>query len=358
MSQAWLVLIARRGRWRRIGLLGCIMLLLAAVPRASGDEYARMARFDRWSPLQSSTLARSEVAAARVGRFIYVVGGYTPGGGIPTLPTSAVERYDIRGNRWRRMRPLPVELNHATAVGHRGKLYVHGGYPGLDPDMRASAQLLRFDPRRNRWSRLPSSGTPRAGHAAAVIGHRLYVAGGADDPQLLEDDPLRSLEVYDFRRRRWHRGRSFPGPARHHVAGVASGGFLYVLAGRSGLRDGLPRARDYRAVERYNPRTGRWQKMPSLRRARSGFPAVRLGDGRIVVFGGEPWPNNLPGADVIGSVEIFNPVSRRWRRLPRMRTPRHAPGGAALHNRVYAIEGSTQPRARGPSRKLEVLDVR
>jgi N-acetylneuraminic acid mutarotase len=293
------------------------------------------------------------VAAARVGRSIYVVGGTTSGGA--SGRTSTVERYDTRRNRWRRMRPLPVALDHAAAVGYKGELYVHGGFLA---NVTVSARLFRFDPRRKRWSRLPSSPTPRAAHAAAVIGHRLYVAGGADDPQIIEDDPLRSLEVYDFRRRRWRHGRSFGGPARHHIAGAASGGFFFVFGGRSGLRDRLPRARDYRTVERCNPRTGGWRRMPSLRTACSGFAAVRLGDRRIVVFGGEPWPNNLPGTEVIDSVEVFNPASPNWRRLPRMRTPRHAAGDAALHNRVYAIEGSRRPAAQGPTTKVEVLDVR
>ena len=95
-----------------------------------------------------------------------------------------------------------------------------------------------------------------------------------------------------------------------------------------------------------------------MRTARSGFPAVRLGDGRIVVFGGEPWPNTAAGADVIATAEIFDPQSRHWGRLPRMRTARHAPGGATLRTRVYAIEGSTRPRAEAPARTLEFLDVR
>ena len=186
----------------------------------------------------------------------------------------------------------------------------------------------------------------------------MYVAGGANYTQ-----SLRSLEVYNFRTNSWRRGPSFPGPARNHTRGAASGGFFYVIAGRSGdetlaqqLTDPVV-GRSYRSVDRYDPRRHRWRRMPRMRRARSGFAAVTLRDGRRVVFGGEDWPNSVPGAGVIGSVEIFDPRTRRWGRLPRMRTPRHAPAGAALGNRVYAAEGSTEPRARGPSRLLEVLDV-
>ena len=72
----------------------------------------------------------------------------------------------------------------------RGRLYVHGGYAGRGLS-EPTAALLEYDPRRNRWRRLRSSPTARAAHAAAVVGHRLYVAGGAD-----ASHSLRSLEVF------------------------------------------------------------------------------------------------------------------------------------------------------------------
>jgi hypothetical protein len=357
---------------RPLRFTGALSLLLAALAATAGASAAgrpaglvadpagaRLARLDRWMPLHRSTLARVEVGAARIGRFVYVVGGRIEDSADPLVPmTSVLERYDIRRDRWRRLRPMPLALDHATAVAYRGKLYVHGGYPDIT-NTHTSAALFRFNPRRNRWKRLRPSPTPRAAEAAAVIGHRLYVAGGAND-----SGSLRSLEIYDFRRNRWLPGPSFPGPARNHTQGVASGGFFYVLAGRSGGETLSERTlnptvgRSYRAVDRYDPRRRRWQRMPPMRRARSGFGAVALRDGRIVVFGGEDWPNRVPGAEIIGRVESFNPNTRRWDRLPRMRTPRHAPGGAALGNRVYALEGSTRPRALGLSRVLEALDVR
>ena len=61
---------------------------------------------------------------------------------------------------------------------------------------------------------------------------------------------------------------------------------------------------------------------------------------RIVVFGGEELG---PGDSTIGEVELFNPRTRRWRALPDMRTPRHGLGGAALGNRVFALEGGPEP---------------
>ena len=56
------------------------------------------------STLARSTVARTEVAAARIGDGAYVVGGFAA----PDGATSAiVERYDLRRDRWARVRPIP-----------------------------------------------------------------------------------------------------------------------------------------------------------------------------------------------------------------------------------------------------------
>jgi N-acetylneuraminic acid mutarotase len=323
-----------RGAARALLAAAVALLALAAillVPRDGG------ARQDGWSALPSASLERTEVAAARVGRFIYVAGGFERAS---ARTSAAVERYDIRRRRWKRVRDMPVALNHLTAVAYRGELYVHGGYAGEQSLTEPSGVLLRYDPERDRWRRLPSSPTPRAAHAAAVIGHRLYAAGGAN-----ETGSLRSLEIFDFETERWRRGPSFPGPARNHTTGVASGGGFYVLAGRD--------AENFTAAERYDPRRRTWERLPPLRTPRGGIASVRLADGRIVVFGGERLE---PGGTTIAEVELFDPRDRRWRSLPDMRTPRHGLGGAALGRRVFAIEGGPTPGF-AFARAIEFLDV-
>lgn len=316
-----------------VGLLACVGVALAAT---TGGEDARR---DRWTALRPAPLERTEVAAARIGRFIYVVGGFERDSG---RTSAAVERYDIRRDRWARVRSMPLALNHPAAVAHRGRLYVHGGYRGVQDLSEPSPALLSYDPTRNRWRRLPDAPTPRAAHALATIGGRLYAAGGAND-----SGSLRTLEIYSLGRRRWSRGPSFPfGPARNHTTGIASGGRFYVIAGRD--------AANLTAVERFDPRRRAWQDVPDLRTARGGIGSARLRDGRIVVFGGE---NLGPGGTTIREVELFDPRARRWRSLPPMRTPRHGLGAAALGNRVYAIQGGVMPGF-SVSDAIEVLDVR
>jgi N-acetylneuraminic acid mutarotase len=277
------------------------------------------------------------VAAARIGRFVYVVGGFERSSG---ATVASVERYDIRRDRWTRAPDMPLAVNHPTAVAHRGLLYVHGGYRGATGLTEPTGALLRYDPERRRWRRLPASPTPRAAHALAAIDGRLYAAGGAND-----SGSLRSLEIYDIRRARWRGGPGFPGPARNHTTGVASGGRFYVLAGRD--------AANFTTAERYDPRRRAWESLPPLRIARGGIASVRLSDGRIAVFGGERLE---PGGTTIAPVELFDPRRRRWSSLPDLRTPRHGLGGVALGRRIYAIKGGPTPGF-DFSNAIEYLDV-
>ncbi len=236
------------------------------------------------------------------------------------------------------MRPMPLALNHTTANAHRGRLYVQGGYEG--PLSQPTGALLRYNPTTNRWRRLPAAPTPRAAQAAAFVGDRLHVAGGAND-----SGSLRSLEIYDVSRRRWTQREELPGPARNHTTGVASGGRFYVLAGRDSTNLRRPSATTRAG--------GAGSALPDMRTPRGGIASARLRDGRIVVFGGEELQ---PGGTTIGEVELFNPRTRRWRALPDMRTPRHGLGGAALGNRVFALEGGPQPGL-AFSNAIEFLDI-
>ena len=144
----------------------------------AGDRpRAAVSQDGTWDSLAPATLARTEVAAARVGRFVYVMGGFERRTG---ATTAATERYDIERDAWTRVADMPVGLNHAAAAAHRGNVYVLGGYRGRSSLDRETAALYRYDPRADRWRRLASAPTARGALAVGVIGHRLYAIGGAN----------------------------------------------------------------------------------------------------------------------------------------------------------------------------------
>jgi non-specific serine/threonine protein kinase len=308
------------------------LVLTFVEPASSGDSSKR-----GWFPVASTNIPRAEAAAATVRGQIYLAGGFTIGG----VTTNQVERYDPRRDRWRFVSPMPITLNHPAAVAHRGKLYVLGGYrqgvsnPGLPTQvLDATRAFLRYDPETDRWSRLPAMPVPRAAAAAAVVGHRLFVAGGrAELPSVLTSQGLlKRLDIYNFKTGRWRRGPDMHS-AREHVAGAAARGRFYVLAGR--------RSPEATAVaEKYVPRDHRWKRLPDMRVAHAGFPAVSV-DGRVIAFGSEE-PGTREFRTAAPETEILL-TRRKWFRLPSMRTPRGAVAGAAIGRRVFAITGIERP---------------
>jgi N-acetylneuraminic acid mutarotase len=312
--------------------VGARLAVCAALAVAGCGGEREPAAAAGWESLRPATLERTEVAAARVGRFIYVIGGFE----VSRATSAATERYDIERDRWRRVADMPVALNHAAAVAHRGSVYVLGGYSsptGLNEEV---ATLYRYDPGRDRWRRLPSAPTARGALAAGVIRGRLYAAGGAAGGKALT-----TLEIYDFERRSWRKGPAMP-TARDHLAGAVAGGRFYALAGRSA-------GTNFDVVEAFDPRAGRWRRVPAMRKERGGIGAATV-QGRIVVAGGEET------AGTIREVELYNPATRRWRALPDLPTPRHGLGVVARGRRVFTIEGGDRPGFAFTD-ALEALDV-
>jgi N-acetylneuraminic acid mutarotase len=308
-------------------MLGVCGLIASAAAHGGGSSRG-------WIRLNSTVLERAEPAAAAVGRTIYVVGGF-----IGPNTTNQVERYDPVRDRWQLVKPMPVALNHPSAVSYRGDLYVLGGYTGgvSNPGVPtggvadASDAFLRYDPETGSWSRMPRLPIARSAAAAAVIGDKLYVAGGRNrlPTYATSEGLLKRLDIFDFRTRTWSRGPDMA-IAREHLAGAAAGGAFYALGGRLALDSTA-------AVERYVPYKRRWERVASMQVPHNGFPAVTVG-GRIVVFGGEE-PSNTRFRSENEVTELYDPATNRWSRLADMRTPRGAHAGAALGRRVYAIEG-------------------
>lgn len=296
-------------------------LALAAVALAACGDDPKPAQGGRWATLEPSPLARTEVAAARVGRHVYVAGGFlAPGGGT----TDAVARYDVVRHRWRRVAPLPRPLNHAAAASDGRFLYVVGGYAGDRSLTEEVRTLYRYDPRRDRWTRLRDAPTARGALAAGVVGRRLIVVGGA-----IRGRALQRAEAYDLRTRRWRRLPPMR-TAREHLGVAVARGRLWAVAGRTN-EDG-----NFTTVESYDPRRRRWRAEPSLAKARGGNAAAAVGRS-VVAVGGEE------SAGTIAEVEVLRPGARRWRPLPDLRTPRHGLGAVGYRGRVLVVEGGPEP---------------
>ena len=336
------------------------LLLLAGAPAATGHVVAGPAAVLSggsafWKPARSAKVSRYEVSAVRIGRFAYILGGIPQGA---AQPVGALERYDLNTGRSVLLRSLPVGIDHVGLATYKGDLIAVGGNPtegATTGPTSAIADVYRYDTAKNSWSKLTAlpDGT-RGGAAVGVIGDRLFVVGGARPrPGETSSDTLATLEVYDFKRRTWKQGPAMPTP-RTHVGGIALNGYLYAIGGSTIAGFG---GQNLTTVERFNARTNRWERMPSMPRTHWAFGLVQVA-GRIAVIGGVGSGGLIPGLGGLApQVDLFDPSHRRWSTLPGMRTPRHHLAAVAVGNRIYTFDGTTTLTVATPSRIVERLDL-
>jgi N-acetylneuraminic acid mutarotase len=204
-----------------------------------------------------------------------------------------------------------------------------------------------YDPATDSWKALAPLPGKRGSAVAAEVGGNIYVIGGATtmdgskDPFFTFFGPARVLgtnDMYDPATNKWQSRASMSVPRNHAFSGVVNGK-IYVIGGRTGHAFILS-ATNTDVVEEYSPLSNTWnapkERMPT---ARSGGASGSDGR-RIYVAGGEVTTKELVGA--YRAVEVYDPPTNSWGKLPSMPMPRHGLAGAVIGNRFYLVSGMIQ----------------
>ena len=279
-----------------------------------------------WQPARRYPIPRDEVRAAVVAGHIYVGTGVRVSGG-EFRSLDELFRFDPARKTYEGLPDLPERVDHPAFVGHRGALYVIGGYG----DLRPTASVWRFDPGAGRWTALEPMRVARGSPAAAAIGDRIYVTGGSQLDRGAGSNGSRSLEIYDIDTGVWIQGEDMLTP-RHHHGAAALNGELYVVGGRG--RDDL----SLDAVERFDPAEARWDRLPPLPLGAGGLAVVAAAGMVIAIAGGddgESW--------VTPATWAFDPDDGLWQRLADLNVARHGHGAAAVGSDVYVFAGAPCP---------------
>jgi N-acetylneuraminic acid mutarotase len=230
------------------------------------DAYDRAA--DRWARLPDLPVSVDHAAAASWRGRLVVVGGY----GGDRQPLRAAYLFD--GRRWRRLPPPPEERAAAAAAATSdGRVWVVGGRTRSGLASRA----LTLDLRTLRW-RVVRGPRPREHLAATALGGRVYAIGGRLAGY---DTNLRAVEAYDPRANRWTRLPDLP-DARGGTGATAIAGRIVSVGGES------PEGTN-RTVWALPLRAARWARLPDLPTPRHGLGVVAL-NGRVWAIAGGPEP--------------------------------------------------------------------
>src|SRR6185503_2331895 len=125
-----------------------------------------------WSERQALLEARQEFPAVLLDGKIYTAGGMMNS---TATAVNRFESYDIRSNRWQRLRDLPLPVHHTAMATVGGRIYVLGGATGTSTP---SDRVFAYDPETDTWNE--KARLPRAAWAAAAVTYqgRIYLFSG------------------------------------------------------------------------------------------------------------------------------------------------------------------------------------
>jgi hypothetical protein len=313
------------------------MLAAAARPGIDALNVVGDVATGGWRLGRFSLFPVQQLPAAVLDNRIWLAGGVTG----PERATNKTEYYDTTLHQWAPGPNLPFEVHSAMMVNYRGQLWMIGGFlpRGQNMEAAASARVLIF--KGDRWVDGPALHHARAAGAAAVVGNKIVVVGGRTGGRSVQE--VKPTEVFDGKG--WHDATDIPVPG-DHLAAVSDGKYLYAIGGRT-----LVASANHKAVQRFDPATGKWAQLPPLPVANSDMGAAYVG-GQLITFGGEN------AFSVFRTAQSFNLATKTWSTLPNLAEPRHGMGVAVVGKTVYAIDGASQPGHNGSTRTLQLLRLR
>ncbi len=270
---------------------------------------------------------------------------------------------------WREHRShLPEKYGHFASAATADAIYLAGGI-GANGSV-ATCYALRAQGEEIVAVRLPDLPKPLGYGAAAVVGERLFVVGGQQNPA----DKAASVEAWSLPVGRtaaentgWKREADLPGPGVFVPSAASDGKGLYLFGGMA--FDAAGKFSPSKNACRYDPVRGAWERLPDLPEPRvaAASPCALLPDGRIFVVGGYAEvfpgaPREHPGFST--QTLLYDPAQRRWSTgpvLPRAAVAnRDLPGDAgpapmvaapcaSWRDLVVVISGEVRASVRSPS---------
>ena len=198
---------------------------------------------------------------------------------------------------WKKLEQvLPRPLAYGVSVTHKDKLICIGG----DDGKKAFRDVFSVELRQGKAAieELPSLPAPSTGITGALIGDRVYIAGGLDRLEDQSSLARKSFWMLDLSApdKGWSVLPVWPGPERFEAVSAAIDGKFFLFSGfrlqpgaTSGSQRKFPVLRDgYKFTPSETTEEGTWKAIADVPRgvAASPSPAPVLGDDHFLVIGG------------------------------------------------------------------------
>jgi hypothetical protein len=247
-----------------------------------------------WEPLPASTPGQGLPLVTYHGA-IYRIGGMAAhnhqGQKQDLFSVNLVERFDPREKRWENVAALPEPRSSHDAAVLGGKLYVAGGWElagsSNKPTWPSNALVLDLNNPAAGWKEFPQPFQRRA-LALAAVGTQVFCMGGMDS----NNKPTLAVEIYDTVTGQWSHGPDLPpGEIKGFAcSAIAQHGRIYVTELQGDL---LRLSADQRS----------WEVVGRLQQPRIAHRLVTAGTTQLIALGGEDGEENK-----IQSLELLTPT--------------------------------------------------
>lgn len=290
----------------------------------------------KWTKAADAPTAVFESHDAVVGNKLYVFGGWI---GSHFTASKKVMVYDPATNDWATRKDMPAPETHAAFATDTttNLIYSAGGNRGDIPET-VVADVYRYNPATDVWTKLVSLPQPIGGGTAQVIDNKLHVIGGFESDNDTATTVHYVLDLADPAAG-WTTAASLP-TVRDHLASVVIDGKLYAVGGEIEHRTGF---QHQKRLDVYDPATDRWTRLADAPTGKSHAEgSTFVVNGKIIYAGGQTYPQE-PTNEVVQ----YDPKTNRWTTLAPLPAARQGVAVARVGNYFVITTGgvaTTQPQ--------------
>ena len=330
-----------------------------------------IAAANEWRVISELPTQRAGFSTAVVDGKVYLIGGTRfeheqgvlrePGPGIWRGPfgMSLMEVYDPETNTWQRLADMPTARAEPMTAVVAGKIYVLAGYVGKDNqgvNLKFLKAVEMYDPQTDTWVRKQDMPTPRIEFGTSVVAGKIYAIGGRVHPR---DKPggswrLALVEVYDPATDTWTKRAKMP-TRRTNVKAAVIQDVIYAIGGAGWPQVGNHGGPFLGTIEVYEPRINRWTKKPDMPNLRRVSSMVVIDDKIYLIGGNAVQAGGAAVGERLASIEVYEPVIKRWRLILTAPTLQLPFSVAAVNGKIYIFGGDTEDWELSPN--VEVFDT-
>ena len=294
-----------------------------------------------WQRLLTTGCAtyRHESAFVEVDGKFYALGGRN---------TDKVDIFDPLTKTWSEGAPTPLEMHHFQAIAYQDEIWVIGGFTGPYPKEEPMPFLYVYNPANDSWrvgGKQPD-GRHRGAAGVSIYNDKFYLLCGNEEGHYTGHTTW--FDEFDPSTKEW---KSMPDAphTRDHFQSAIVGNKLYAAGGRN------TSAKTQHVMDQTIPEidvfdfiAGTWTTLPSS----ANLPTLRAGttvvvhEGQVILMGGESG-TQIPAHS---EVEALNTSTGTWSQLHPMLQGRHGTQAVLYQGKIYLAGGSSD-RGGGPEMK-------